>query len=182
MNHDNMTGQLIEQEIERLGEGFHRTLGRELLVLVAALRLHGFAVQRADGSEDLLDKSSEIWAEMNTPSIWLYAKSTMELYSKMQKMAIDDPEYLKLNDYITRQNLTEQHRLLRLLEEFYSRHTPASFYSRLIVQAFGDEGESGLVPQGANAGIIMPNDERRRLHGEFLAEMLAFGNFLANKL
>lgn len=118
---------------------------------------------------------------MNTPFIWVYAASTSELYVKMQRLAVDSPEYLEISDYVIRQNLIEQQRLLLLVGEFYDQHTPTSPYSRLIIQTSGDEGESNLVPQGASVRIVLPKDKQLQLHKEFLSEMKAFGDFLSAK-
>ncbi|WP_165036691.1 hypothetical protein [Candidatus Protofrankia californiensis] len=174
---------LITEEIERLPQGFD-DLSEGFLVLVAALRLHGFSIQRADEAKEPVDDSDDLWAEMGSPSVWIYARSALELSRNLRKNIEqrNTPEYMRDSNRVIRANLEEQRRLLGLLEEFYAQHTPVSFHARLIVETIDDQGESYLKPQGASVRVIMGSDAQKKWRDEGQTEMLAFAKFLADKL
>lgn len=173
--------QLLEDEIDKLGEGFHRALSHGLLSLVAALRLHGFAVQRADEPKEYVEPDN-LLAEMGTPSVWIYAQSTIDQVKTRKTMDIHDPGYAALDNQIVSDNLKAQLRLVNLLGEFYEHHAPASFYARLIVETMEDDAESNLTNQGSSIRVILSKDEQEKLIRELHAEALAFSEFLARKL
>jgi len=173
--------QLLKREIERLGYGFHTALTHDFLSLVAALRLHGFAVQRADEPVEYVEPDN-LWAELGNPAIWIYAESTVELVKKRKAMDIHDPDYLALDNQITADNLKEQMRLVNLLDEFYKQHKPTSFYSRLIVETMQEDAESNLTSQGSSIRVILDRAEQQKLIEEFHAEALAFSDFLMASL
>lgn len=176
--------QLIAEEITHLPEGFHYSLSRGFLALVAALQLHGFAVRRADEAKPLIGEGDDLWREMRAPAIWIYNQQTTELSKKLQANIKQHsmPQYTKDSNHVIRTNLSEQYRLLALLEKFYTGHQPISFHSKLIVETIGDQGESSLKPQGGDVRIIQDEAVQKGWDKMFRAEMLEFGEFLMKEL
>ncbi|MEK7153741.1 MAG: hypothetical protein AAB834_07340, partial [Patescibacteria group bacterium] len=173
----------VAEEIESLPYGFD-DLNNGFRTLVAALRLHGLSVLRADEAKELIGDDDDLWAEMSSPSVWVYARSVLDLSRDLRKRIEQrsTPEYVADSNRVIKANLMEQQRLLKLLEEFYTDRQ-VNFFSQLIVETLYDyDGASYLRPQGASVRLIMDDATQRDWFEEGRTEMLEFGNFLVKKL
>lgn len=159
----------------------HPELSERFARLLACLRLLGFTIVRADEAKMSVGAEDDLWSELSHPSVWIRSSSAPSLINKLRSSDPESAKHAKLTSQLIRANLHEQARLIGLLNEFYSHHTPASFMTRLIVETV-DLGESYLRPQGASIRVIAGDDLQKRLYAESNAEVLAFAKFLATKL
>jgi hypothetical protein len=167
----------LTEAIKNLPDHFRDTFSDDFLKVLAALDMHGFAIQRADEAVPVVPKEHGLWSELSHPSIWIYRPAAP--MNELQQAEPGSPEHARLTNAVIRANLLEQQRLLELLEAFYSQHEPVSFSARLIVETV-ELGESYLRSQGASVRIIL-NDTamQSQWHDESMAEFSAFADFLA---
>jgi hypothetical protein len=166
---------LLLEEIQRLPAHYHETFSNGFLELLAALRLHGFAIQRADEAALVTDADHDLWSELSHPSIWLHEPSAPA--NKLRRTEPSTPEHKELINRVIRANLAAQRRLLALLAGFYSRHTPTSLPSRLIIETI-DLGETCLRPQGASVRLVLDEEDQRRWLQDSRVEMKHFADYL----
>jgi hypothetical protein len=166
----------LAETTANLPDHYHDMFSATFLRLLAALTLHKFSIQRADEALMVIDSTHDLWPELSHPSVWLCSSS-----APMRDLQTAEPgsqNYTQLSDAVIRANLSEQHRLLLLLEEFYDNHKPISFYSRLIIETI-DMGESNLRPQGASIRIILKDPAiQKQWINDSNAELNAFTDFL----
>jgi hypothetical protein len=172
--------QLLDDELDNLPTHYRETFSYNFLILLAALRLHGFSIQRADEAVPVIAADKDLWPELSHPSVWLSSMSAPT--NELQKAEPGSPAHTIYTNQVIRAHLTEQRRLLELLEAFYAMHVPASFYARLIAETV-DIGETYLRSQGASVRITLEDEQ---LQTQWLEqsqlEMTAFSLFLVNKL
>lgn len=170
----------LAEAIQDLPAHYHDTFSKDFILLLAALRLHGFAIQRADEASATIKPGQDLWPELSHPSVWIHAPSAP--VDELRKAEPGSVEHTRLSNAVIRANLADQERLLNLLSEFYTTHSPASLQARLILETI-DLGETCLRSQGASVRVIL---EDSRDQGQWLkesrAEMSAFAAFLAEKL
>lgn len=168
-----------KQEVDNLPDHFHDAFDKDFLKLLAALRLHGFHILRADQASPIVN-SDNLWIELSHPSVLIYSPDAPK-----RKLEVAEPgslEYTQLTNEVIKANLREQQRLLVLMEEFYKGHYPPSFDARLIVETI-DLGESCLRPQGASVRVILEESVTQEMQDkEFSSELIAFTTFLIDKL
>ena len=170
----------LEEEIADLPAHYHDTFSQDFIRLLAALRLHGFSIQRADEALSAIKSDEDLWPELSHPSVWMHAPSAP--MDALHKAAPGSPEHTQLSNEVIRANLADQEWLLSLLGEFYATHSPTSFQARLILETV-ELGETCLRSQGASVRIILEDDrERAQWLKESQTEMRAFAAFLAEKL
>ena len=170
----------LEEEIADLPAHYHDTFSQDFILLLAALRLHGFFIQRADEVRSAMKPDEDLWPDLSHPSVWIYAPSAP--VDALRKAAPDSVEHARLSNEIIRANLADQEWLLSLLSEFYATHSPTSFQARLILETV-ELGETCLRSQGASVRVILDDSrERAQWLKESQAEMRAFAAFLAEKL
>lgn len=170
----------LEEEIADLPAHYHDTFSQDFILLLAALRLHGFSIQRADEARSTMKPDEDLWPELSHPSVWMHAPSAP--MDALRKAAPGSPEHTRLSNEVIRANLADQEWLLSLLGEFYATHLPTSFQARLILETV-ELGETCLRSQGASVRFILDDSRERALWlKESQAEMRAFAAFLAEKL
>jgi hypothetical protein len=176
------TTHLIAEEVDNLPQGFD-ALSKGFLVLVAALRLHGFSIVRADEAKAHVTNNDNLWLELQPPSVWVQSRVVAKIRYGLQENIEHHgtPEYIADSNKVITADLSEQRRLLVLLDEFYQTHGSRSVYTRLITET-DSQGGFTLKPQGASIRIIMDEATQKTWYAEFRAEMLAFGDFLAGKM
>jgi hypothetical protein len=179
---DTTSRSLIDDEIDNLPEHYRATFSAHFLMLLATLRLHGFKIAHADEAKEDISDMNDLWVEIGHPSVWFCSSRSADLTRELRNLKRDTPEYIACSNQAIRANLAEQSRMLALLDEFYSLHTPVSFYSKLIVENIDDLAEGYLKPQGAGIWIVQDDKIQDQWHEEFRVEMLAFTKFLAEKL
>ena len=169
----------LKHEIAKLPNHLKQALSPPFLTVLAALKLHGFLVLRADETLPRISPDTNLWAELSHPSVWIHAQGAPT--HQLKHATAGTAEHTQLTNQVITANLTQQQRLLGLLDEFYKQHTPSSFYARLIVETI-DLGESMLRPQGASVRIIL-NSEAMQRHWakQGTQEFYAFAEFLAHK-
>lgn len=171
---------LLTSELRNLPPHYYDTFSDEFLELLAALRLHGFMIQRADEALPVIPSDQDLWVELGHPSIWLGARGT-----PLRELRAAEPgsaEQVKYINQVIRANLSEQRRLLTLLDDFYADHVAASFYARLIADTT-DYGETYLRSQGACVRTILEDPQQQELWlKDSQAELIAFTEFLASRL
>ena len=140
-----------------------------VLDTVTALRMRGFnPVDACEGHDDRVTGG---------PYVMFEAEGSNELMQKLVRL--EDPnadEYKELYAQITRLNLGEVQKLLKLVGEFYDqRDTPHA--ERLIIRCFGPSVPK-LMCQNADLGDVMDERDRKNLLSDNQLEMMAFTNFL----
>lgn len=166
----------LEEALEDLPEHYHDTFSDDFLQVLAALDIHGFAIQRADEAVSIVGKEHDLWPELSHPSVWIYAPTAPT--NELHQAEPGSPEHTRLSNEVIRANLLEQQRLLDLLEAFYSQRTPASFRARLIVETV-ELGESYLRSQGASVRTILDETaSQAQWLDESMDEFAAFADFL----
>ncbi|WP_410613956.1 hypothetical protein [Amycolatopsis sp. lyj-109] len=167
----------LTEEFNNLPEHFTEAFYEDLLWTLAALRLHGFSILRADESHEV-DEQDDLWSELSHPSIWMQARTAPALTRRLREAKPGSAEHTRINNDLIRANLTEQRRLLDLLKGFYGQHTASSFHARLIVETI-DQGESYLRPQEASVRTIASKREQKDWLKQANDELAAFGNYIA---
>lgn len=179
-NPNNKIPPAVADELHRLPEAYDG-FGSNLRLLVAAMRVLGFTIVRADEATDVIGQDADLWSESGHPSIWIAPHNSYSLKEAIKAAEPGSPEYTDAMNKSIAVNMHEQLRLLDLLDGFYDSHTPASFYARLIAQT-NMAGETYLKSQGADARVTLPKEEwQRQLFEESNAEMLAFAHYLCQK-
>lgn len=183
MEHAGMASRsVIDDEVENLPEHYKAMFSESFLMLLAALRLHGFNIVHADEAKEKVGDTDDLWAEIGHPSVWFGSIRAVDFARELRDLMRDTPEYAACSNQAIRANLAEQQRMLELLDEFYGLRAPVSFYSRLIVENIDDLAESYLKPQGANIRIAQDDNVQQKWDEDFRLELLTFTKFLADKL
>ena len=168
----------LTEAIEDVLDEFPDTYGEVFVRLIAALRIHGFSILRADEATTIIADDADLWAELGYPSVWLYAPSAPT--GKFRDSEPGSDEHTRLLDKVLRANRVELQHLLTLLEAFYEQHTPVSFTARLIVEMIDGPSESYLRPQGSGVRLILDEAKQRAELEDYMREFDAFGEFLAS--
>ncbi len=153
------------ERVEKLGQ--HVDPG--VLDTVTALRMRGFnPIDACEGHDDRVTGG---------PYVMFEAEGSNELMQKLVALQnSESDEYKELYAQITRLNLREVQKLLKLVGEFYEqRDTPHA--ERLIIRCFGPSVPK-LMCQNADLGDVMDESERKNLLSDNQLEMMAFTNFL----
>lgn len=167
----------LKEAMEDVLHEFPDTYGKTFVRLIAALRLHGFSILRADeATESAITRDTDLWAELGRPLVWFYAKSAPT--GKWRESEPGTDEHTRLLNEVLRANLAEQLHLQALLAAFYAQHAPVSFTALLVAGMF-DSTEPVLQPQGAGTRLILDEAEQRAELEDYMREFDAFGEFLA---
>ncbi len=153
------------ERVEKLGQ--HVDPG--VLDTVTALRMRGFnPIDACEGHDDRVTGG---------PYVMFEAEGSNELMQKLVALQnSESDEYKELYAQITRLNLGEVQKLLKLVGEFYEqRDTPHA--ERLIIRCFGPSVPK-LMCQNADLGDVVDESERKNLLSDNQLEMMAFTNFL----
>jgi hypothetical protein len=167
----------LTEAIEDVLDEFPDTYGKAFVRLIAALRIHGFSIYRADEATEVIISGTDLWSELGCPSILFYSKSAPT--GKWRDSEPGSDEYAYLLDKVLRANLAERRHLLALLEAFYAQHTPVSFTARLIVGMY-DSTKPILQSQGAGTRLLLDETKQRAELEDYMREFDAFGEFLAS--
>lgn len=173
--------QNISDELDYLREEYGATFGEDMLLLMAALNLHNFSIQRADEAYEVANSSTDLWPELSHPSVCLRAATVGKLELRLSELLPGSDDYAHCVKELIQANLKEQARIMLLLQKFYSRHAASSFSVRLIVETV-ELGESVLRPQGASVRLIGEASEQTQWLKEARAEIGAFAHFLSDQL
>lgn len=165
---------LLLDEIQRLPAHYHESFSNGFLELLAALRLQGFTIQRADEASPV-EEQADLWPELSHPSVWLYEPSAP--VNELRKAKRGTREHRELTNQVIRANLAQQRRLLALLADFYQAHTPPPFPAQLIIETI-DLGETCLRPQGASVRLVLDDEHQKQWLQEFRIEMKSFADYL----
>jgi hypothetical protein len=180
-NSDNKIPSIVTDELNHLPEAYDG-FSTNFRLLVAAMRMLGFTIARADEAIAIVGPDADLRAESGHPSIRIAPHNSYDLRESTKATKPGSPEYLAAMNKSIAANMREQLRLLDLLDGFYDKHTPTSFYARLIAQT-NEVGETNLKPQGADVRVILPKEEwQRQLLEESNAEMLMFAHYLCEKI
>lgn len=169
------------RELEFLQEEHGDNFSHGFLLLLAALRAHGFRVSRADEATEFVRPTDDLWSELSHPSVCLHAPDAGELTRSLREVQAGSTEYVKHSNELIRANLSEQQRLLTLLDEFYEVHVPVSQRARLIIETV-DQGESVLRPQSASVRLVESVDVQDKWIKDYRIEMLTLAKFMSDKL
>lgn len=173
-----MNNQQLTDALNSLPDHYHETFNDDFITLLAALRMHGFTIQRADEAKATVTDKDDLWSELSHPSIWLCSPAAPT--SELQRAEPGTTTYTRLMNKVVRVNLKEQQRLLSLLNEFYTDHEPVSFQARLIAETI-ELGESYLRAQGASVRIALDDAHQELWLKEARAELQVFADFLIGR-
>jgi hypothetical protein len=150
----------IEKNSKNIGDKLGKGIDDKIFLPVVALRTYGFDTTAS--CEGHLN-----WGE---PFPWIDIG-----------VITRPPKAQKLERSIRVNNLKEQKRLLKLLEEFYTQRA-VNIYTRLILAPVGIFGGFQLTNQAGEIQATFPIKERKRNLADFQKEFKDFAIFLKNKL
>ena len=171
----------LSHELDLLYEEHGDNFSHGFLLLLAALRAHDFRIARADETKNFAEPTDGLWPELSHPSVLVQATDAGDLARKLRETQAGSAEYVEHSNALIRANLSEQNRLLALLDEFYEAHVPVTQQARLIVETV-DQGESLLRPQSASVRLIASIGVREKWLKEYSIEMLTFAKFMSDNL
>lgn len=155
----------IELLVDKLGRGIDEGIKETL----AGLSL--FGINTTASCEGHKDHGTF------APYIDIEAKEALKV--KQLRENKSDKEIEQLNQQIEKINLKERLKLIKLLDEFYSKRQ-VSFHKRLTIQSKA-RGWSRLESIGAELQLIADPETQSKHLSEYQEEMRAFTEFLKRK-